>query len=205
MVQEEVEVSLLHLHLKVVISCISPTVIGEMRWNPQLRRWDGNEQALRDFDGFTGNSARPALITHLTAACISGNLALGITPGMRVVGNMIFDPEKMCWLPKEPSNEPDPFAGIDDDEDLHTAELSYSLPSSSGSSTEQSSISESEGEANLLDTPLNFPLRSSNPAFKESCMLSEITHHKDMSGWVVSQACLQSRLHYIRELATKSY
>src|ERR1700753_4214828 len=46
----------------------SPTVVGEMRWNPQSLRWEGNEQILRDFDSATGSSSRPALITQLTGS-----------------------------------------------------------------------------------------------------------------------------------------
>ncbi|RUP50191.1 hypothetical protein BC936DRAFT_140026, partial [Jimgerdemannia flammicorona] len=101
-------------------------VIGDMTYNPAHRRWEGNESALRDFDsGFhsfssgvpNGPSARPALISNLGAV---SKIAL-------VVGNMVFDPERMCWVKnpgagnedseEEVEEEEDPFAGMDDDDD----------------------------------------------------------------------------------------
>ena len=82
-------------------------------------RWEGNDQVLRDFDAAVGTSVRPALITQLTGSSIGspvGNIA-----GARVVGNMLFDPTRMCWvstLPPE-DEEPDVFAELADDEDEH--------------------------------------------------------------------------------------
>lgn len=90
-------------------------------------RWDGNEQVLRDFDAIAGKSSRPALITHLNGSIpTSGSSIRVVPPGMRVVGNMIFDPDRMCWLPKEvgEDDEIDPFAGIDDDDLKMVARLS---------------------------------------------------------------------------------
>ena len=92
-------------------------VIGEMRWNPQALRWEGNEHVLRDFDAVTGSSSRPALITHLTGSSM-GSPVSGFAAGARVVGNMIFDPVKMCWLSRLPpeEDEPDVFADIGDED-----------------------------------------------------------------------------------------
>ena len=93
------------------------TVVGNMRWNPQSLLWEGNESALKDFDS-QAHSARPALITHLTGSSVGG---VGSPTGFlghnaRVVGNMIFDPTKMCWINRNVEDEIDPFAGISDDE-----------------------------------------------------------------------------------------
>ncbi|MCJ1340373.1 hypothetical protein MMC09_005667 [Bachmanniomyces sp. S44760] len=107
-----------------------------MHWNPQLFRWEGNENALAPFDapppvprspkGVAGAAAaiKPALITNV-----------GSTKGVQVVGAMVFDPQRMCWLKMGPTNnashlrrtdsgsmsgdtyaeeEDDPFAGLDD-------------------------------------------------------------------------------------------
>ncbi|PVF97605.1 hypothetical protein CPB86DRAFT_815464 [Serendipita vermifera] len=96
-----------------------PKVVGEMRWNPQTLRWEGNDQVLRDFDNVISSSTRPALITHLSGAALGSpvNSASGI-PGARVVGNMLFDPVKMCWISQLPpeEEEPDVFADMADDE-----------------------------------------------------------------------------------------
>ena len=103
-------------------------VVGEMTWNPQTLRWEGNEGILRDFDPPTAPTVRPALITHLTGSSMTGATPgtlsssgpnVGSTASLRIVGDMKFDPEKMCWvstLARE-DDEPDPFEGMADDED----------------------------------------------------------------------------------------
>ncbi|KAI0235953.1 hypothetical protein L0F63_004906 [Massospora cicadina] len=74
-------------------------VVGDMKFNPQTQTWEGNEQALKDFDAVS--PPRPALITNL-----NGNKR------PRRVGNMIFDPEQMRWF--SVAAEADPFADIPD-------------------------------------------------------------------------------------------
>ena len=89
-----------------------------MRWNPQTLRWEGNDQALREFDSVVGTSVRPALITHLTGSSVCSPIG-NFGPTARVVGNMVFDPVQMCWkstLPPE-EDEPDIFADLADDEE----------------------------------------------------------------------------------------
>jgi len=85
-----------------------------MKWNPQKLRWEGNEQVLRDFDVAVGTSTRPALITHLTGSSI-GSPVSSFTTSARVVGNMMFDPVRMCWISRLPpeEDEPDVFADLD--------------------------------------------------------------------------------------------
>ncbi|MCJ1259598.1 hypothetical protein MMC24_007437 [Lignoscripta atroalba] len=111
--------------------------IKGMHWNPQLFRWEGNENALAPFDaplplpgspksGSGGGAAgKPALIANV-----------GSTKGVQVVGGMVFDPQRMCWLKMAPTlnshgrsesggmspdafaeEEDDPFAGLDDLDD----------------------------------------------------------------------------------------
>ncbi|KAL8824995.1 MAG: hypothetical protein Q9191_004678, partial [Dirinaria sp. TL-2023a] len=114
-----------------------------MQWNPTLFRWEGNENALAPFDvpvtpqsptvpSATKTKAAPALIANV-----------GATKGVQVVGGMVFDPQRMCWLKMAPTaataaNQPsyhhrtgssnpmspdtieedeDPFAGLDDLDD----------------------------------------------------------------------------------------
>jgi hypothetical protein len=93
-------------------------VVGDMKWNPFTLRWEGNDQVLREFDAVVGTSTRPALITHLTGSSI-GSPVGSFASGARKVGNMIFDPTRMCWISTLPSDEeePDVFADLADDEE----------------------------------------------------------------------------------------
>ena len=118
-----------------------------MEYNPELFRWEGNENALAPFDapaspkrrphqgpgalGGTPTSSKPALIA-----------SVGAVKGIQVVGGMVFDPQRMCWLKMAPpggggsssvqhrgrsesggrslttdDDDEDPFAGLDDLED----------------------------------------------------------------------------------------
>lgn len=127
--------------------------VGEMTWNPQTLRWEGNYGVLREFDNHLASSVRPALIAYRApnASNKSGSAdkdhqrdsgrdknsdkgdrsisnstsnfsANPMSSAVRVVGNMMFDPERMCWtstLPDE-EEEADPFEGLADDEDDDT-------------------------------------------------------------------------------------
>lgn len=94
--------------------------VGDMKWNPRTLRWEGNEQVLKEFDAH-GPPNRPALITHLTGSSIGGLMSPTgsiLASGARIVGNMLFDPVRMCWISRLPpeEDEPDVFAGLADDE-----------------------------------------------------------------------------------------
>ena len=89
-------------------------VVGDMFFNPKTLRWEGNEQILRDFDAVVASSSRPALITNLSGqgptTPVNGQSS-ATTP--KVVGSMLFDPIKMCWVHQlGDAFEEDPFAGI---------------------------------------------------------------------------------------------
>ncbi|KIO17831.1 hypothetical protein M407DRAFT_32491 [Tulasnella calospora MUT 4182] len=100
----------------------SPKVVGDMKWNPKSLKWEGNDSILKEFE--TSSSARPALITHLTGSSVGGLTSpsgtfSGLMSGARVVGEMMFDPIRMCWISTK-GEEDDPFASMDemgDDED----------------------------------------------------------------------------------------
>ncbi|KAL8910342.1 MAG: hypothetical protein Q9171_004340 [Xanthocarpia ochracea] len=113
----------------------NPKTLKGMSWNPTLFRWEGNENALAPFDAPVpppqspkangpGGKPAPALIANV-----------GATKGVQVVGGMVFDPQRMCWLKMGPSHhtggnssnprspdtideDDDPFAGLDDLEDI---------------------------------------------------------------------------------------
>ena len=113
----------------------SPRTLKGMEWNPTLYRWEGNEHALAPFDvpppphsptSAAKGKAAPALIANV-----------GASKGVQVVGGMVFDPQRMCWLkmganqmtrrqsdvsstpmsPDPNDDEDDPFAGLDDLDD----------------------------------------------------------------------------------------
>lgn len=90
-----------------------------MRYNPITFRWEGNENLVQDFDNISPISPKPApaLITNVSAM-----------QNVQVVGGMVFDPQRMCWLklaPLQPGgnglvaiqDEDDVFAGLDDLDD----------------------------------------------------------------------------------------
>ena len=90
-----------------------------MRYNPTTFQWEGNENLIHDFDTVSPKSPKPApaLITNVSAM-----------QNVQVVGGMVFDPQRMCWLklaPLQPGSnglvaiqdEDDVFAGVDDLDD----------------------------------------------------------------------------------------
>lgn len=125
-------------------------VQGQMKWNPVLLKWEGNESSLRDFDNVIASSARPALISPLgplsprkvystsPLANLPGSddqqantnsieqkiLSIsnphGTTPslsGVRIVGDMIFDPVKRSWFSTSSEGEEEINFGDDEEED----------------------------------------------------------------------------------------
>lgn len=90
--------------------------VNGMRYDPTTFRWEGNENSLPDFDIGSPKSPKPApaLITKV-----------GTMQNVQVVGEMVFDPRRMCWLKLAPSqpgtngfvavqDEDDVFAGLQD-------------------------------------------------------------------------------------------
>lgn len=69
-----------------------------MQYNPNTYRWEGNENEVVEFDAINtlkSPKVAPALITNI-----------GTIKGAQVVGGMVFDPQRMCWL-KLASAQPD--------------------------------------------------------------------------------------------------
>ncbi|KAK2461664.1 hypothetical protein APHAL10511_006127 [Amanita phalloides] len=203
----------------------SPKVIGEMRWNPQAHRWEGNDHILRDFDAAIGTSTRPALITHITGSSI-GSPATSFTSGARRVGNMIFDPARMCWIstlsPEE--DEPDVFANLADDEDDSDCRENKGgtiRPTLSVSSIANSSLSSSEElpsptcthARTISESGSDRGSRASlvvcdvDEAFLERCRAAEERHRTEIKCWksLLSRSDDRSHLYEIRALATRKY
>ncbi|KAF5867227.1 hypothetical protein ETB97_004148 [Aspergillus alliaceus] len=96
-----------------------PKSINGMQYNPAAFRWEGNEGLIQGFETDSPKSPKPApaLITNV-----------GAMQNVQVVGGMVFDPRRMCWLKMAPlqpgtkglvavQDEDDVFAGLGDLED----------------------------------------------------------------------------------------
>lgn len=84
---------------------VSTTIKGyneDMHFNVKTCTWEGNNDDLKRFETINNNTKAPGLI-----AFISSN-------EIKVVGDMVFDPSRMCWININGNDEDDPFANIDD-------------------------------------------------------------------------------------------
>ncbi|KAH9944115.1 uncharacterized protein BXZ73DRAFT_39151 [Epithele typhae] len=207
-------------------------VVGEMKWNPHNLRWEGNDQALRDFDAAVGTSTRPALITHLTGSSI-GSPVGSFASGARVVGTMVFDPQRMCWISTLPPDEeePDVFADLADDEDDDdweargaTIRASQQLQITSTVSNQSTESIASRPEApsparshtrSMSESESDRCSRASmvcdvDDSFVEKCRAAEERHHTELKNWLnvgndVFAELDRSYLYEIRALATRQY
>lgn len=215
-------------------SASGPKVVGEMKWNPTTLRWEGNDQALRDFDTVVGTSTRPALITHLTGSSI-GSPVGSFAAGARKVGNMIFDPTRMCWVSTLPPDEeePDVFADLADDEDDENAweAKGGTIRASQGcTSSAMSDTSCSTNSAIIITapSPARSRIRTNSESesdrgsrasivydvaddFVEICRAAEERHRQEIKGWRTSRQTDpfgppdRRDLYEIRALATRKY
>ncbi|KAL6233905.1 hypothetical protein BDW75DRAFT_180707 [Aspergillus navahoensis] len=84
--------------------------LNGMHYNPDTFRWEGNENLVRGFDSATPKSPKssPALITNV-----------GAMQNVQVVGGMVFDPQRMCWLKLAPSQPGiDGVLAVEDEDDV---------------------------------------------------------------------------------------
>ncbi|KAF4623406.1 hypothetical protein D9613_002100 [Agrocybe pediades] len=211
----------------------APKVIGEMKWNPKTLRWEGNDQVLREFEVAVGTSTRPALITHLSSSTIGSPVGT-LASGARIVGNMVFDPTRMCWISTLPpeEDEPDVFANLADDEEEGDSweskggTIRANVPRTSDASS-TGTLSDARAEApspacshsrTISESGSDRGSRASmvvcdvDDAFIESCRKAEERHRQEMKGWKTSlsrqEASLASDRSYlfeIRALATRQY
>ncbi|TIA86929.1 hypothetical protein E3P99_03502 [Wallemia hederae] len=182
--------------------------VGDMKYDPVHRKWDGNnyEPALRELD-----SVRPALITHLNGAHTpnasfasaarspnsSGNATSYLNQPNKVVGDMVFDPVRMCWL-------------TNDDEDVF-ANLSSSSNSSRGSHITRDQTAMSVFHHDTItasgDTSIDTErakIRATIPKqLIDECESTEETHAKDVQGWVPRGGIVDDR-RYLYEIYVMS-
>ncbi|KAL2832236.1 hypothetical protein BJY01DRAFT_226151 [Aspergillus pseudoustus] len=84
--------------------------VNGMHYNPASFRWEGNENLVRGFESGTPKSPKPspALITNV-----------GAMQNVQVVGGMVFDPQRMCWLKLAPSQPGiDGVVAVEDEDDV---------------------------------------------------------------------------------------
>ncbi|KAJ3027387.1 UNVERIFIED_CONTAM: hypothetical protein HDU68_003900, partial [Siphonaria sp. JEL0065] len=89
-------------------------VVGKMVYDPIQQKWTGNEESLLDFDKDStgaGQSAPPTPQKPRTRPALIANKS-GLSQIPHVVGSMVFDPVKMCWVGNE--EDIDVFAGLED-------------------------------------------------------------------------------------------
>lgn len=191
-----------------------------MRWNPQTLRWEGNENVLREFDSAVATSVRPALITHLTGSSIGSPAAGTFGNAARVVGNMIFDPSKMCWMSTLPpeDEEPDVFADMADDEEDGdawetkggTIRASQQISRTNTSGLSDSSSRMTDDARMETPSPINSLYHHSrsesgsdhgsrtsmvldvDDSFIDACRAAENRHRLEMKGWTVGRPALSS-------------
>ncbi|RAK98059.1 putative cytokinesis regulator (Byr4) [Aspergillus ibericus CBS 121593] len=87
-----------------------PKFLNGMRYNPNSFCWEGNENLVQDFSSISPKSPKPtpALITNI-----------GAMQNVQVVGGMVFDPKRMCWLKLAPLQpEKDGLVAIQDEDDV---------------------------------------------------------------------------------------
>lgn len=206
-----------------------------MKWNPTALRWEGNDQALRDFDA-VATSMRPALITHLTGSSLGSPVGT-FANGARIVGNMIFDPARMCWISTLPpdEDEPDVFADLADDEEdgweTKGGTIRANQPTSTAESAATSDVSDTgSGSSSRIEPaspPRSLRRRSScesssdrgsraslvydvDENFLQTCRDAEGRHKSELKGWKSKNDSAldqpdRSHLWEIRALATRRY
>ncbi|KAH8657174.1 hypothetical protein BGZ60DRAFT_532024 [Tricladium varicosporioides] len=117
----------------------NPKSIKGMYYNPYTFRWEGNENDLHSFDAPASSPSTASIPSHAfkDASSIYREKEnstprpaliknVNLTQNVQVVGGMVFDPIRMCWL-KMPSNGQDKsetgdtmdgFDALDDEEDV---------------------------------------------------------------------------------------
>ncbi|KAF7593148.1 hypothetical protein BBP40_011861 [Aspergillus hancockii] len=87
-----------------------PKSVNGMQYNPTSFRWEGNEGLIQEFEQSPPKSPKPApaLITNV-----------GTMQNVQVVGGMVFDPQRMCWLKLAPLQpETKGLVAVEDDDDV---------------------------------------------------------------------------------------
>lgn len=84
---------------------ISVIAVKGMFYNPVTLQWEGNENATSGFE-LPAPVAPPSPRSPKPAPALITNV--GSSTGFQVVGGMVFDPHRMCWLKMAPSQPQNP-------------------------------------------------------------------------------------------------
>ena len=177
-----------------------------MTWNPTLFRWEGNENALAPFDvpstspnttsrspGTSATKAAPALIANV-----------GANKGVQMNGNMVFDPQRMCWLKattvgrnsnESNSNPLSPHSNVEEEEDpfADIEDLDDKPKSSSHLQSHQSSLegafgpaldSAADGDKAELEPLVIGEEFDVGPEFAKRLRTEEERWRTKVSGWI---------------------
>ena len=175
-----------------------------MQWNPTLFRWEGNENALAPFDAPVPPPHSPTLVSGGKSKAAPALIAnVGATKGVQVVGGMVFDPQRMCWLKMAPNHQSistqhnrgsgasnpmspdtldeddDPFAGLDD---LDDSKEKMSLGGLGANKDEE--FGSKSGGAGVEDEWLVGEEFDVGPAFVQRQRVEEEKWRRKVEGWI---------------------
>ncbi|KAJ7293453.1 hypothetical protein C8J57DRAFT_1269081 [Mycena rebaudengoi] len=167
---------------------------------------------------------KPTLIRNLGNSGAPRGSSIGspvgsFANGARIVGNMIFDPARMCWISTLPpdEDEPDVFANLADDEEdgddtswenrggtirASVQLASTATPSATPSPARSTSYVRAASESGSERGSRASMVYDVDQAFFDSCRLAEERHRAEMKGW---SAVARPADPFIRELATRKY
>ena len=186
----------------------SAKTLKGMTWNPNLCRWEGNENAIAAFDA--PPQLAPSLMSVASPKSPSAGKApalitnVGASKGVQMSGGMVFDPARMCWLkmgptgrglrgggsdgpmsPETGDEDEDPFAGLDDLEDRPVKPKGLEvLQDSFGAS---GSIGADGGRKKLLDEEEDLTVGEEfdvGPEFVRRQRVEEERWRLKVAGWV---------------------
>lgn len=105
-------------------------VVNGMTYNPVTYRWEGNENVLTAFNAPASTPSTTSLPPHMQRekeALTPGPVLIkdmSTSKGAKRIGDMVFDPQAMCWLkvdtstPDSKSDDPmEGFNAMEDDDD----------------------------------------------------------------------------------------
>lgn len=165
-----------------------------MTWNPLLRKWEGNDEAIREFDNVVTSSARPALISAYSATTspVSSKKSTRLTPGLqgvRFVGNMVFDPARMAWFSATGEEEEEIDFGDD--------EVGESVAERNEKARIKPKASFLNGEAAIGAKP-----GDGHAGFWRACIEAERRHSEEMEPWStwIENAPEEEKRDYLHDL-----
>ncbi|TIB70561.1 hypothetical protein E3Q22_00508 [Wallemia mellicola] len=176
-------------------------VVGDMKYNPVERKWDGNnyEPALRELE-----TSRPATTTpnssfnslRARSPNSSGNGTSYLNQPTKIVGDMVFDPVRMCWL-------------TNDEEDVF-ANLSSSSNSSRGSHYQRDQTAmtifhhdTNNSQVSTIDTERAKIMANIPKELIDQCEFAEKQHDNDIQGWIPRGGIVDDR-RYLYEIYVMS-